>query len=196
MTDHKTISVYDTQVDNYMDLVKRQPVDNSLLSFIARFKTGDYILDLGCGPAIASASMRERGLKVDPTDASSKMVKLANEAFDIDARLAVFNDIKGSDIYDGVWASFSLLHATREEFPGILKALHEVLKPKGYFYLGMKIGVGSARDKFERYYSYYSEDELHTYLANAGFTVENVELGEAKGLAGNSEPWIALTSVA
>ena len=34
------------------------------------------------------------------------------------------------------------------------------------------------------------------YLSNAGFVVENVELGEALGLAGDMEPWIALTSFA
>ena len=59
----------------------------------------------------------------------------------------------------------------------------------------MKIGEGSYRDKFDRYYSYYSEDELRKILESAGFSVEHVELGEASGLAGNVEPWIALRSI-
>ncbi len=194
MTDHKTISVYDSQVDNYIDLIKEQPVDNILLKFIARLQANDYVLDLGCGPAISSATMREHGLRVDPTDASMEMVNLANKTFDIGARLAVFEDINTSNLYDGVWANFSLLHATREEFPKFLQALHESLKPRGLLHLGMKIGEGSVRDKFDRYYCYYSQEELQQHLTKAGFTSVSVELGEAMGLAGNMEPWIALTS--
>jgi SAM-dependent methyltransferase len=194
MTDHKTISAYDLQVDSYVDIINQQPIDNILLNFIARFEPGDYVLDLGCGPAICSATMREHGLRVDPTDASKEMIKLANTTFNIGARLAVFKDIDTSNTYDGIWANFSLLHATPEDFSNILKTLHQALKPKGILHLGMKIGQGSIRDKFDRYYSYYSKDELFGHLGKAGFVVENVELGEALGLAGNTEPWIALTS--
>jgi len=88
MTDHRTISVYDSQVDSYVDIMNRQPVDNILLDFISRLEAGNYVLDLGCGPAISSATMREHGLRVDPTDASLEMVKLANSTFNIGARQA------------------------------------------------------------------------------------------------------------
>ena len=196
MTDQKTISAYDSQVDNYVEIIKQQPVDNTLLDFIARFEADDYVLDLGCGPAMSSATMREHGLRVDPTDASKEMVKLANATFDIGARQAQFSDIDESDVYDGVWANFSLLHASVEDFPNILVALHQALKPKGLLHLGMKIGQGAIRDKYDRYYSYYSQDELVEHLTKAGFIVENVELGEALGMAGDMEPWIAVTSSA
>ena len=82
MTDKKTISAYDSQVDNYVDIINQQPIDSILLGFIDRFESNDYVLDLGCGPAISSATMREHGLRVDPTDASKEMVKLANDTFD------------------------------------------------------------------------------------------------------------------
>lgn len=194
MTDYKTISVYDSQVDNYLDIINQQPIDKTLLDFISKFKPNDYVLDLGCGPAISSATMREHGLRVDPTDASMEMVKLANKTFDIGARQALFEDIDTKDTYNGIWANFSLLHATPKDFPGILKSLNQTLKPKGIFHLGMKIGQNSVRDKLDRYYSYYSEAELRNYLSNARFSVEHVELGEALGMAGDMEPWIALRS--
>jgi len=196
MTDKKTISVYDSQVENYLEVIEKQPIDEILMNFISCFEEGDFILDLGCGPAISSATMREHGLRVDPTDASMEMVKLANKTFDINARQALFEEIDGKDIYNGIWANFSLLHATSEELPAILKSLHTTLKDKGIIQLGMKIGEGSFRDKFDRYYSYYSEDELRLYLKNAGFDVQHVMFGEAMGLAGEMEPWIALKSIA
>ena len=196
MTDSKTISVYDAQVDNYLDLIENLPDDQHLLDFIAKFNPNDYILDLGCGPAISSVTMREHGLRVDPIDASLGMVKVANNKFDIGARQASFQDINSKDTYDGVWANFSLLHASRKDFPSILAALKLALKSSGMLYIGMKIGDGSRRDKLDRLYTYYSQEELVSHIVKAGFTVEGVELGEAAGLAGDVEPWIAITSVA
>ena len=60
----------------------------------------------------------------------------------------------------------------------------------------MKVGQGAIRDKFNRYYCYYSQEELLKYLSNADFVIENVVLGEALGMAGDMEPWIAVTSIA
>lgn len=117
MTDDKTISAYDSQIDKYVETINQQPVDPLLLEFISRLKSNDYVLDLGCGPATSSATMREHGLRVDPTDASMEMVKLANATYGIAARQAQFKDIDGISIYDGIWANFSLLHATAEDFP-------------------------------------------------------------------------------
>jgi len=196
MTDQKTISVYDTQVDNYAELVNKQTVDDTLLNFISRFKPNDFILDLGCGPASSSATMREHGLRVDPTDASIEMVKLANKTFNIGARQLLFEELDATNTYNGIWANFSLLHASREEFPSILSSLHLSLKPNGLLHIGMKLGTGSARDKLDRYYTYYSEQELRDLLAQAGFNVEREEQGEALGLAGSKEPWVALQSTA
>lgn len=193
MTDHQTISVYDTQTDAYEDLIKRQSSDPILLKFIARIVPGGYVLDLGCGPAISSKVMRDSGLRVDPIDASVGMVRMANKKYDIGARQVYFEDINGTDIYDGIWANFSLLHASAEDFPNILIVLQHALKPAGTFHLGMKTGAGSKRDKLGRYYTYYSEQELREYLKIAGFIVEKTINREGRGLAGDVEPWITLT---
>ena len=196
MTDSKTIAVYDSQVDDYAAFIHRNNTDPWLPAFIARLKADDYVLDLGCGPAHSSAVMREQGLRVDPMDASEQMVKLANDTFDIGARQAAFTDVDEVAIYDGIWANFSLLHASAEDFPQILSALRTALKPDGILHLGMKTGAGSKRDKLDRFYSYYSEEELRAHLEGAGFVVVNAEHGEGKGLAGNVEPWIVMLSSA
>jgi len=196
MTDHKTIIAYNGQVENYLKMVGESGVDPILLRFIDRLKEGNYVLDLGCGPAIASAVMRDKGLRVDPIDAAEGMVSLANNKFNIGARQATFSDIDCTDIYHGVWANFSLLHAKVQDFGAILLALHRALKPQGVLHLGMKIGEGSKRDKYDRYYAYYSQVELEAHLHGAGFSVEHIELGKVLGMAGDVEPWIVLTGLA
>ena len=193
MSDDQTIAAYDRSVDAYAEFFADEPPHPTLKRFVARMKPGGRVLDLGCGPANASAFMREGGFKVDPVDASAEMVKLANATFDIGARLAVFDDICGENLYDGIWANFSLLHATADQFPRHLSNLHRALIPGGIFHIAMKLGEGTERDKFARLYTYYSQTELETHLSAADFTIIETALGEDMGLAGNVEPWIALT---
>ena len=175
-------------------MVKRETVDPTLLKFIERIEPGGYVLDLGCGPAKASSIMRDKGLRVDPVDASSEMVQLANSNHDIGARKAYFNEINSIKTYEGIWANFSLLHATASDFPKILCALQQAMKPGGVFHLGMKTGSGAARDKLGRFYTYYSQEELADRLTEAGFQVTEVETGEGRGLAGDIEPWVVISS--
>ncbi|MCP4319572.1 MAG: class I SAM-dependent methyltransferase [Hyphomicrobiales bacterium] len=196
MTDHKTIAAYDARVEDYVKLTQRTKPDPTLLGFIARVIPGGCVLDLGCGPAASSVVMRDHGLRVDPVDASPEMVSLANGTHNIGARLANFHDIDDESTYDGIWANFSLLHARPDEFPILLKALHRALVTGGVFHIGMKLGQGAKRDSLDRFYAYYSQDELSAYLVQSGFCVDGFALGEAPGLAGDIEPWITMTATA
>lgn len=194
MTDRETIAAYDARVETYAGLVEQDIPDPALVAFIERVPAGGFVLDLGCGPANASATMRDHGLRVDPVDASPEMVRLANETFGIGARVADFDAIGGEAIYDGIWANFSLLHAPPKDFPRYLSALHTALKPGGAFHIGMKLGSGARRDRLGRYYAYYSQADLTAHLETAGFTVLNSATGEGMGLAGDVEPWITLAA--
>ena len=62
----------------------------------------------------------------------------------------------------------SLLHARPEDFPAHLRAIHRALVPGGIFHIGMKLGEGTRRDRLDRYYAYYSQDDLTEHLADAG----------------------------
>jgi len=194
MQDDETVNVYNTQVDAYMKCVDMENPSYSLAQFIGKFGPNNLILDLGCGPGDSSAHMKAAGLDVDAVDASTEMVNHANDTYDLNARVATFNDITEENHYDGVWANFSLLHAPHSEFPRHLAAIHKALKPNGYFHIGAKLGTGEQRDKIGRFYSYYSEEELKQHLADAGFEVVTTELGKGKGLAGSIDPWITVLS--
>jgi SAM-dependent methyltransferase len=136
--------------------------------------------------------MRNNGFEIDAVDASAEMVKLANETHNIGARQATFDDIHEANAYDGIWANFSLLHASAQDFPRHLSALYRALRPGGSFHIGMKLGAGSKRDHLGRFYSFYSQPELTEFLTIAGFVVDDASTGEETGLAGTVEPWIVL----
>ena len=195
MSDEETIEVYNQRAEAYRALIQTDDVDPHLLAFMNLLEPNSYVLDLGCGPALSSSIMVKNGLRVDPVDASAEMVKLANASFHVNARQATFAEIDGEDIYDGIWASFCLLHANREALPTILQALHKSLKLNGVMHLTMKLGEGARRDGIGRFYTYYTEPELVAHLQAANFTITATEQGEAKSFTSKLEPWIMLRSV-
>lgn len=196
MSDDETIRVYDHHVEDYVGCTRRQEPDPTLLAFIDRIPAGGHVLDLGCGPGNSSVVMRDRGLRVDPVDASAAMVRWANETHQIGARQLTFDNLVATDHYHGVWANFSLLHAEKADFPRHLAALHRSLVPGGVFHIGMKLGEGSRRDSLGRFYAYYCEADLTDHLAEAGFTIVGSKTGEDSGLSGEIAPWITLTAKA
>jgi SAM-dependent methyltransferase len=195
MPDRKTIATYDAKAGDYVKLTATDAPDATLQAFIDLMPKGADVLDLGCGPATASAHMRAAGLRPDPVDASAGMIALANDTHAIGARLGSFDDIDAVAQYDGVWANFSLLHAARADLPRHFRALQVALKPGGILHVGMKTGQGDERDRLDRYYTYVTVQELRHMLTEAGFVVAYTKEGEERGMAGTKDPFVIMRAV-
>ena len=194
MTDKKTISIYDSKSCEYASLTKVNRPSKHLNEFMNEINLGGTVLDLGCGPGIASAFMKKKGFNVIATDASLEMIKIAKIENGIDALHQSFEEISWTNNFEGIWGHFSLLHARKKMFPILLEALYKALKPNGVFTIGMKIGKGEKRDNIGRFYSYYSEDQLLKYLKKSGFKIDNIKYGEDVGLDGKLASWIIIRS--
>ncbi|MEE9374840.1 MAG: methyltransferase domain-containing protein [Rhizobiaceae bacterium] len=194
MSDERTLAVYDAKAEEYARINLAEGPNPALTAFIEQLPTNSFILDFGCGPAIEANIIRSAGLRVDPMDGSHEMVKLANATYGIGARQALFDELEGESIYDGIWANYSLLHASEAAFPQLLKALHTALKPRGWFHIAMKLGEGTSRDKIERNYTYYSEPVLLDHLTKAGFEPLDITRGKSAGMSGEISPWITVLS--
>ena len=195
MADKETLRVYDAKAADYAKLIDSDTKENPYLErFIARLPTGGRVLDLGCGPGLAATRMANAGLQVDAMDGSAEMVAMAAQHDGVTAWQATFDQITGTDIYDGIWANFCLLHASKEAMPHHLAAMVTALKPGGAFHIGMKLGSGSQRDAIGRLYSYYSEPELITLLGAAGLTAGETDHGRTVGLDGTEAYWIVVAA--
>ena len=195
MADKETLRVYDAKAADYAKLIDSDTKENPYLErFIARLPTGGRVLDLGCGPGLAATHMANAGLQVDAMDGSAEMVAMATQHDGVTAWQATFDQITGTDIYDGIWANFCLLHASKEAMPHHLAAMVTALKPGGAFHIGMKLGSGSQRDAIGRLYSYYSEPELITLLGAAGLTAGETDHGRTVGLDGTEADWIVVAA--
>ena len=192
--DGKTLTVYASKAVEYAAMAKRYENDPSLSDFIARLKKGGHVLDLGCGPGWAAARIAAAGVSVDAIDAVPEMVQMASHFPGVHSRLATFEDVSGCSVYDGIWANFSLLHASRTKIPHYLAKLRDALKPAGLLHIGMKTGNGSRRDHLGRLYTYFTVNELNEMLVEAGFSPECTRNGSGKGLDGTIAPWVTILS--
>lgn len=191
MSDPDTLATYAKMANEYAALNRLPGASSDLLAFVTAVPAGGRVLDLGCGPGQEAALMQEAGLTVTALDAVPEMVALAQKA-GVPAQLGRFEDLPLSPPFDGIWASFSLLHASRDAFPKHLAAIHASLVPGGAFYIGMKLGDGAEIDSLNRSYTYYTEAQLLDLLRDAGFTILGHRTGRSKGLSGVVAPHITV----
>ena len=189
MSDEATVAVYQARVADYVRMVG--PPDADIRAFAEALGPGGRALDLGCGPGTAAARMVALGLELEAWDATPAMVETARAA-GVDARVALFEDLDAEGAFDGIWASFSLLHAPKADLPGLLARVGRALRPGGTLYLGMKTGTGERRDGLGRFYAFWTVEELTRLLAGAGMTVTAIREGEEAGLAGSVDPFAIL----
>ncbi len=193
MADKQTIGVYDAKADDYARINKSDGPGRILSRFIGALPKGALVLDLGCGPGLDARPMLDAGLRVEAMDASPAMVELAL-SHGVNARLGAFSDLTAQDRYDGIWASFSLLHAPRADMPGHLSAIKRALKPGGLLQIAVKTGEGEARDKLGRFYTYYMPDELCALLDTTGLTPQEITKGRDTGLDGTPSDWVSVAA--
>ena len=192
MADKKTITIYDQNIITYKKMVDKLPDIKPLNAFIDALRAGAYVLDWGSGPGYLAAEMRGRGLRPLCVDASSKMVEAARNDYQLEAKQAEFSHLNENQIYDGIWANFSLLHVERAAFFSHISAAATALVPSGVFYVSVKLGKGQERDELGRFYTYFNHDELEEILGQSGFEIVDKFTGKSKGMAGKLEEWVGL----
>ena len=188
--DQETVNVYDKKISDYKKLISKELKDTNLDIFMNMIERGGKVLDLGCGTGSASLELSKRGFLPFPVDASLEMIKVAEALLKIEARKLSFDEIDEHNFYHAIWANFSLLHTTKNEFSDMLKILFSALKEKGILFFSLKRGVGESRDKLGRFYSYYEKSEVEKYLEKATFQTKRYTEGVSVGLAGDKESWM------
>src|SRR5207248_1831716 len=103
---------------------------------------GSKILDCGCGPGMDTERFSQLGYSVTAIDLSDRFVKLASARVPsaivqrMDMRYLAFPNA----VFDGVWASFSLLHIRSSEIGKTLGGFRCVLRKSGLFFAAIHRG--------------------------------------------------------
>jgi SAM-dependent methyltransferase len=190
--DKETLAAYAARIESYDALQPTEAQTAALSAFLARLAPGAHILDIGCGPGTHAVIMQGQGFAVTAWDASPDFVERAR-ARGIDAEQRTFASMTETDAFDGIWASFSMLHTPKAEHRTHVAAMARALRSGGYLYLGMKVGEGEGRDALGRFYSYVNRAELETLVTGCGLSPVDCVEGSGKGLAGTDDPYILLT---
>lgn len=168
MTQDKTLNSYNLTAEAYAQNVgSLHPVEAGK-QFVQMLPSNGLVLDLGCGPGRDAKVFTEQGLRVMGIDFSTEMIALARQS----APIAHFEVMEMetltflSGMFDGVWASASLLHMPKNKFSLVLAQIHRVLKHRGIFYLSLKEGKGEGLEPdtryggLEKFWSYFECEEL------------------------------------
>jgi SAM-dependent methyltransferase len=190
MVDEETMRSYAANIDAFRKMVETQRKNPHLTDFMGRLPRNAAVLDLGCGIGDAAAIMRAAGMDVTCIDASPDMIKAAQEIYGLTVEQRSFDDVNEIGAYDGIWASYSLLHAPKDQMPENLGRLHRALRDGGLGYFGLKIGIGETRDDAGRFYGYYQQNELTDLLRDAGFTILRTQTSKIVGMLGKEEQGI------
>ena len=170
---HNMENYYNENAQTFFDGTVNADMSANYKEFLERLPKNGYILDAGCGSGRDTKKFMDMGYKVQAIDASSEMCRLANSHTGLEIRQMRFQELEERSIYDGIWASASLLHVRKEELLDVLRKLNEALKPQGILYASFKYGEFEG-ERNGRYFHDLKEEKAKELFSSSGFQVINM----------------------
>jgi hypothetical protein len=175
--DAATLAAYATLAERYVEQIAflRLTPDRDVLAFLKHLPPGPGpVLDWGTGAGETAAIFADRSVRVEATDASPEMIRVA-EGLGVKVRREPFEALAPKPRrYRGIWATASLNHAPRDLVADLIRLGAGTLLPEGIFHVAMKAGrpgQTEGRDRFGRYFGYWELDELAELMKDAGLSV-------------------------
>jgi ubiquinone/menaquinone biosynthesis C-methylase UbiE len=174
----KSASYYDRNTLSYSES-NPNPAEfiDEFLEYLRKGKE-KVVLDLGSGPGVNAGYMHSKGFQVVGIDLSEKMVEYSSRRYpEVEFRLGDMAKLPfPRNSFDGIVASYSLIHLTKDAIPAVMAKLSEVLKDGGIMYLSIQCGEST-----QGYYSHpliptdrvflniFSKEEIFNLLSKYGF---------------------------
>lgn len=198
-----TISTYNKIARAYFEKSQKYAPVPEREKFISLVQPGGAILDAGCGPGRDTNFFAAHGFSTTGIDLSTGLLEIAKDNCKPGATFEQM-DLRSISLpdtsFDGIWACASLLHLTHQELPPVLSKFRNLLKENGTLFVLVKEGIGermvhggTAGDD-ERFFAYYSPEELKSLVTTAGFSVLESYTWD-QNVRDNERPheiWIAL----
>lgn len=194
MPDDATLGFYGDNAQTYARETRGAP-PLMLRAFLDALPPGARILELGTGSGRDARVMIERGFALTATDGSEALAREAAGYLNHPVEIMRFEQLDAADVYDGVWASASLLHVPAGELVDVLACVHRALVPGGLFVASFKAGDGPGHDGLGRYYNYPDAPTLErNYVSAAPW--QSLELRSSMGSGYDRHPtrWLWVTA--
>jgi ubiquinone/menaquinone biosynthesis C-methylase UbiE len=156
-------------IDEFLGLLKRQAPDKR-----------QKILDVGSGHGINAEYMHSKHFDIIGIDLSKTMLEYARKKYPhIEFRLGDMTKLPfQNETFDGILASYSVIHLPKDAISGVLAKLNVILKSNGIMYLSVQSGKSS-----QGFYSHptipndqvflniFAKEEILNLLSEHGFEI-------------------------
>ncbi len=173
----KTLEWYEKNAKMYSErskahsLIDREQLDD----FVSYVKTGERILDAGCGSGRDTNIFASLGFSAIGVDISEKLLEEATKTYPgVDFRRGDILHLDFDDEYfGGVWAHASIVHfETDTQIDTALSELTRVLKVGGMLHLLVRARIKDKTERhpdsisggFGRFYRNFDKEEFETYF--------------------------------
>ena len=160
--------------------------------FLKLLDKGSLVLDFGCGSGRDTRYFLEHGMYVEATDGSEELCRIASDYAGIPVKQMLFQELKETEKYDGIWACSSILHLPKQELKAVLKRMAGALKEQGIIYTFFKYGDFEG-ERNGRYFTDFTEDTFRDFVADiTGIQIEEVWITGDVRQGRNEEKWLNL----
>ncbi len=173
-----TLRFYEIHAKEYFDRTVSADLSHLYDRFLSCVRAEGRILDAGCGSGRDLRNFRERGFDVVGIDASSALIKLAQEYSGAPCYTVRLEDIVYKRSFDGIWACASLLHLPKLVLAPVLRRIQEALVPGGVMFASVQMGEGETLTPDGRFYVYYQHEEFLRFIEEADFDIEDSWVSE------------------
>ena len=160
---NKTIDYYNLNAKKFIENTLNADMHITQDRFLRLLAENRFILDFGCGSGRDTKYFLEKGYRVEATDGSSELCKLASAFTGIEVKEMIFQDLDASGKYEGIWACSSILHLPKKELLPVIRKMCDALKDNGVIYTSFKYGDFEG-ERNGRYFTDFTEDTFDKFI--------------------------------
>ena len=160
---NKTIDYYNLNAKKFIENTLNADMHITQDRFLRLLAENRFILDFGCGSGRDTKYFLEKGYRVEATDGSAELCKLASAFTGIEVKEMIFQDLDASGKYEGIWACSSILHLPKKELLPVIRKMCDALKDNGVIYTSFKYGDFEG-ERNGRYFTDFTEDTFDKFI--------------------------------
>ena len=188
----KTIEYYNENVSKFVNDTQDVVFCATQDLFLSYLNEGNSILDLGCGSGRDTKYFLSKGYKVDATDGSEEICKVASDYTGINVKCLLFNELDEIDKYDGIWACASILHLDRDDLIDVFHRIARSLKDNGILYTSFKYSEFEGM-RNGRYFTDFTIESFNEFQTNIPeFIIEKKWITRDVRAGREDEKWLNL----
>ena len=188
----KTIEYYNENVSKFVNDTQDVVFCATQDLFLSYLNEGDSILDFGCGSGRDTKYFLSKGYKVDATDGSEEICKVASDYTGINVKCLLFNELDEIDKYDGIWECASILHLDRDDLIDVFHRIARALKDNGILYTSFKYSEFEGM-RNGRYFTDFTLESFNEFQTNIPeFIIEKNWITSDARAGREDEKWLNL----